>query len=557
MAETNDLMAHGMSLPRPSFNSLHMLDGNRFPFESNQQYHMPADQWDAIKDSAEAIKPALSWFVQQHYAFQVPRIIALERYYNGDNDIHYWCSDKPKDRADNRIQSGLPRYITNIRVGYQFGNPIKFGYSSDGDGDTGDDLLDTIDTFNSQNDESYHEKVMAKNLNNTGRAYELVYAEEGSNQIKMRAIDPANCFVVYDTTIERHSLFAVRYYLIDFMATSTFYVEVYTDDHVYYFKADNSPTADYTLTDQTEHYFGAVPVTEYNLNDERIGTWEVKLDEIDAYDKSLSEMANSQEDFGNAILVISGDIENGMNPQDATPLLNADGEQMYDPDHHPLYKVDKIDPTQRTMFLKASVINDPSGGTVVVPTDAKYLTKELNATDWETYVNRVLADIHKDTNTPDVTDQNFAANASGVAMAYKLWGSDQERTNQESLYTRGIMRRLRLCGTYWDFISQISSIDDIEKIEITYTPNLPKNDAETVANIQALAATGDISAQTIQEKAETITGVPMDQEQQRMDDERKADAQRTADMMPQLFTDQEQGGLNNGDNNANKNPAKD
>jgi len=213
-----------------------------------------------------------------------------------------------------------------------------------------------------------------------------------------------------------------------------------------------------------------------------------------------------------------------------------------------LYKVNKIDPKQRVMFVKASVIHDPAGGTTVVPTDAKYLTKELNATDWKIYVDRLLADIHKDTNTPDVSDENFAANASGVAMTYKLWGSDQERATQESLYTRGLMRRLRLMATYWTFIRVITNADEVENVEITYTPNLPKNDSETVTNAKTLSDTGKISDQTIQGMVENVTGVPQEQETQRMKDQHKQDMQQTASLMQNQLTDQEQAHQPNGNN---------
>ncbi|QFR68460.1 phage portal protein [Companilactobacillus paralimentarius] len=60
---------------------------------------------------------------------------------------------------------------------------------------------------------------------------------------------------------------------------------------------------------EEEHGFGSVPITEYINNDERMGDWEYKLDTIDSIDKSKSEMANSQEDFSNAMLMLTGDID--------------------------------------------------------------------------------------------------------------------------------------------------------------------------------------------------------------------------------------------------------
>ncbi|MSE00368.1 phage portal protein, partial [Bacillus velezensis] len=87
------------------------------------------------------------------------------------------------------------------RVGYSVGNPIKFQYNEDKGND--DDLENALKDFNSENDEEYHEKVMKKNLSVTGRAYELEYVKEDTNSVAIKPIDPANAFVVYDTTVEQ------------------------------------------------------------------------------------------------------------------------------------------------------------------------------------------------------------------------------------------------------------------------------------------------------------------------------------------------------------------
>ena len=527
MAETNDYQAHSISLPWAQPNSVVMLSGNRFPFNANQDYQMPGEKWANIKDNPQAITEVLQWFIKDHYSYQLPRILALERYYQGDNDIHYWQSDKADNRADNRIASGLPRYITNLRVGYQFGNPIKYAYTNpDNEDDTGEDLTDIIESFNSRNDIGYHEKVMGKNLNNTGRAFELVYIREGTNEPAIKAVDPANAFIVYDTTIENHSLFAVRYYMANFMDKITYYVEVYTDSNVFYYTSENSPFGDYEFTKQVKHYFATVPLSEYKLNDERLGAWEPKLDEIDAYDKSLSEMSNSQEDFSNAILAISGDVDTGDDDEEDSDAVSS---------------TDKVDLLKLILFLKPSVVPNPSGTNTVVPTDAKYITKALDSGSWQIYVKQLLADVHKDTNTPDVSDENFASNATGVAMSYKLWGSDQERATQQSLYTRGLMRRLRLLAVYWFKISSIKTVDEVENVKISYTPNLPKNDAEIMTNIQALnSLNGSISQETIREQVEPVTGVPADQEKQRIDSQGETNTQDNLDFMNKIKgTDQD------------------
>ena len=495
--------------------SINMLNGNRWVgglIKANKQYMIPESKWNDIKNDPKEIIPVLKYFLMQHYQYQLPRILELERYYKGENDIHFANINISSNRADNRVTAGFPKFITNTRVGYSVGNPIKFQYNEDKGRD--DDLEEALAEFNSQNDEEYHEKVMKKNLSVTGRAYELEYIKQDTNEVAIRPIYPANAFVVYDTTIEQHSLFAVRYYLIDYQNQPKYYAEVYTDDSIYYFSDGKTPGSDLKLDNAEEHYFFSVPLTEYINNDERMGDWEASLDKIDAVDKAVSEMANSQEDFANAILKIVGDFD----------VTDSNGNTS----EHP-----QIDRKNVIMWLKPEVRNDINGSSSVITPDAGYITKDVNVSEWKVYVDWLSAQIHKDTNTPDTSDENFASNSSGVAILYKLWGSDQERSIQESLYTRGLMRRLRVLGNYLEVTGQISSADDVENYKIMYTPNLPKNDTETLQNAQVLANLGTESKQTIREVVQKYTGINSDTEEQRVEDEDKQDMD--ADPMQQVF----------------------
>lgn len=495
--------------------SINMLNGNRWVgglIKANKQYMIPEIKWNDIKNDPKEIIPVLKYFLTQHYQYQLPRILELERYYKGENDIHFANINISSNRADNRVTAGFPKFITNTRVGYSVGNPIKFQYNEDKGKD--DDLEEALAEFNIRNDEEYHEKVMKKNLSVTGRAYELEYIKQDTNEVAIRPIDPANAFVVYDTTIEQHSLFAVRYYLIDYQNQPKYYAEVYTDDSIYYFSDGKTPGSDLKLDNAEEHYFFSVPLTEYINNDERMGDWEASLDKIDAVDKAVSEMANSQEDFANSILKIVGDFD----------VTDSNGNTS----EHP-----QIDRKNAIMWLKPEVRNDINGSSSVITPDAGYITKDVNVSEWKVYVDWLSAQIHKDTNTPDTSDENFASNASGVAILYKLWGSDQERSIQESLYTRGLMRRLRVLGNYLEVTGQISSADDVENYKIMYTPNLPKNDTETLQNAQVLANLGTESKQTIREVVQKYTGINSDTEEQRVEDEDKQDMD--ADPMQQVF----------------------
>ena len=53
---------------------------------------------------------------------------------------------------------------------------------------------------------------------------------------------------------------------------------------------------------------------------------------------------------------------------------------------------------------------------------AEYLSKTLNENEVETLRNAVKQDIYTFSHIPNLTDENFAGNSSGVAMEFKLLG---------------------------------------------------------------------------------------------------------------------------------------
>lgn len=520
-----------MVLDTKDLYSRSLLNGKRWAPEANKEYVMPRSEFNTAFQSNDlkAMAQVVAYFVARHYMIDSPRITKLQRYYLGDNDIHYWTNDKKiRNRADNRIASGFAKFITNMRVGYMLGKPIQFKPDDDnGDDSSVDDLLSQ---FNQENDEKYHEKVMKTNLSVTGRAYELLYAgdaeedDEGNVKtpdVKLRAIDPATAFVVYDTSIDRHSLFGVRYYTVEYNSRTISYVDVYTADMTYHFMSEDGLTtqsgSDYQLVSQEQTSFGAVPLTEYVNNESKTGDWESKLDEIDAYDLAMSEMANSEEDFANAKLVLNGDLDFSDN---MVEVHNADGSVMVNDDGEPV-KVPKIDTKDQFLWLKPSVVPSSNGSNTVVPSSAEYLTKQINETGWKTFIDQLSTDIHKDTNTPNTTDEAFSGQSSGVALMYKLFGEDQERSMQESLYTRGIMRRLRLLGNFWKKNFEIKDASVMNSYAPHYTPNLPRNNSDIVNMVVQIANSNLVSEDTLREMISQVTGVSADAEKERINEEQE------------------------------------
>ncbi len=117
-------------------------------------------------------------------------------------------------------------------------------------------------------------------------------------------------------------------------------------------------------------------------------------------------------------------------------------------------------------------------------TDAKWLIKDEQDSTVENLKIRIDKDIHKFSKCPNLSDENFAANASGVAIKYKLVGTENLISVKERKFKKGLQRRLEL-------ISLIQGVKlaefDWRAIDITFTRNLPSNDTEIAEIVNKLS----------------------------------------------------------------------
>ena len=518
---------------------------HRFDLEANRQYQVPISFFNSIKDNPMQLYETAYKFIRHHIDRQVPRLKELMKYYLADTKIKSWAGSPNPDNAHNRVSTGFARYITNIRVGYFMGNDVQYKIVTDDDSEKqlSKTLDDLITHYNDTSNTPYIDEMLKKDLSITGRAYDLVYVNAGETTLNLAKVDPTTCFVVYDASIKAQPLFAVRYYqtgVLDELLQENY--EIYTDSMIYRYHSDgglpqtNSPVNNAVLDSAEPHFFERVPLTEYKNNDERIGDWEPEIDQMDALDKAISTMANFQEDFNDAAMVATGRFANKTKPvyemddrgnikvgKDGKPIVLVPPKPIIDPKHHMFY----LEP-----YIARTGLSEGQR-TVVTPT-LQYITKQYDSAGWSTYTNFLINEIHKYTNTPNVNDPNFASNASGVAMSYKLWGSDQERKIQEALYKRGLRARISACIAYWNKINALPGENDIsvlaDMVKPNFDPNLPKNDEETAQLVQTLSGIPELeSMKSLREITQRITGVSPDDEQQRIDDEADEEAKKSDD----------------------------
>ena len=128
---------------------------------------------------------------------------------------------------------------------------------------------------------------------------------------------------------------------------------------------------------------------------------------------------------------------------------------------------------------------------------AAYLSKVMSESDVEILRNNIKQDIHRFSMVPDLSDESFGNNLSGVAIKYRLMGFEQHTRNKERYFTKTLKKRFEL---YNNFLSLKGSMHyvPIHRVDIIFTRNMPVNELETsqmINNLHGIATDKTLLAQ--------------------------------------------------------------
>ena len=140
--------------------------------------------------------------------------------------------------------------------------------------------------------------------------------------------------------------------------------------------------------------------------------------------------------------------------------------------------------------------------------DLAFLTRQIDQSGNEVLRQSLADDIHKFSCVPSLTDKDFAANVSGVAMQYKLWGLNQITKIKERYIKEGIRERIKLFNAILEIKGKKPV--DIEDITIAITHSLPKNlveIAQVIGNLQGICSNETLLAQLpfVEDPEEEVT----------------------------------------------------
>ncbi|WP_084600138.1 phage portal protein [Pontibacillus litoralis] len=442
----------------------------RFSKEANIQY-----TYESTEELLNSTKD-LSAMIAHHIEHQRPRLSELDDYYRGNNTaISSLKRRKEEDKADHRARHNYAKYVSNFMQGFLAGVPITVNHKNPETQEKINDVNKIIESDALNSD-------LILDLSIYGRAYELLHRNQ-FDETKVYLSSPLETFLIYDNTIEKNIVAAVRYFEIGYGADKKIKVLLYTDQKIFTYYTSNY--GDYKLTFEKEenHPFGDIPVNEHANNRFRQGDFEGVLDQIDLYDSAQSDTANYMSDFNDALLKIVGDMDFG--PEEAKEMKKSN-----------------------ILFLETR--SDSSKA------DADYIYKKYDVAGAESYKGRLQTDIHKFTNTPDLNDEKFSGQQTGEAMKYKLFGLEQIRINKERLFKRSLNRRYKLINNVMSLANEAKA-GEFAGVTYKFTPNLPKSTKDAVDMFNSLG--GELSEETKLKIIPMIVENP-EEEKKRIEEER-------------------------------------
>ena len=416
---------------------------------------------------------------------ELDRLNTLHDYYNANNDILKKSGNNRK--VNNKLASAYAKYVVKLQTGYFMGVPVKSKSSDE----------EYLEEYKKILDDNFYTDVnfeLAKSAAIFGYACELIYQNEDAIT-KFKKLDPRETILVFGTSMREFLLCGIRYYkTTDLDNNVTEIAEVYTKYGIQYFSKNKNQNGFVEDINKMQlNQFDDIPIIVYKNNDEMKSDFEDILSLNDAYDTSQSNTANDVDYFNDAYMVISGN--NGI--EDDEEDENGSGKTS---------TAEKMKKNRMLFF--------PDGG------DAKFLIKEINDSATENYKKRLNNDIHKFSMTPDLADEKFAGNLSGIAIKFKTIPLEENATEKENKFRVGLRKRCELIT----YMLNTKKNKDYNYLDITeeFTRNLPVNEMEITNMILSLSNV--VSRRTLLELLPQINNV--DEELKRLEEEKDEYNQR-------------------------------
>lgn len=413
---------------------------------------IPANGFDERNINANLLKTV----IHEHENNVARKIAKNLQYYDGGHAI-LDRTRKDKEAPNNRVVCNHAKDITDTSTGYFMSTAISYSMVGNEHSELLDKLTDAFDV--AETEDVDHDNAL--DMSRAGVAYEYVFAKEDETVLSSKNLEPTSTFIVYDDSIVQKELFAVYYFKYkEAVSKKNIYkATVATQNYIYNVVFEDADGCVAEISEPISHYLGEIPIIEYCNNKDCIGDYEQQISLIDAYNTLMSDRINDKQQFLDALLVIYGTIlgDDEKEVSKALKLLKENG-----------------------------LLEMPDGA------KAEYLTRTFDEEGVEVLRNAIKEDIYTFSHVPNLTDENFVGNSSGVAMEYKLLGLEGITKTKDRYYKKGLKKRIRL---FCNYLKIKQFVINPTSISISFKRGLPKNMLELAQIISQLK--GTVSTKTL------------------------------------------------------------
>lgn len=421
-----------------------------------------------------------------------------ERYEDRCRQLHNRYKGNPQleqNEESIRAEANYAKYIVDITQGYYLSEPVKYDNNDKSDKKQKSSALSMVSsveakldkktgkltrhdnsnhTFHKEIDISpvidcYHEQNIAeidekngKNIGIYGESCELVYANTDDVPAPRSAVYPPDQLIlVQDNTVEHNDLFGIWFEKCETINKTKYYnVSVYSDCMRRDYRSTDCSKDDFMFNpvgDAVQQAFGAVPIICYENNSERQGDFEQVISLIDARNGLLSDRLTDKKKFVDAVLALYGGI------------------------------------------FSESAIRDMKNEKLIdgLPIDARieYIQKTFDEASLKILDDTLVSEIHKMTLTPDMTDEKFSGNSSGVALKLKLLALNILVKSKMRSMEKGLKKRWALYNRF--LTARGITPVDINDVDIVFTICMPIDEPAIVNMVCELKNSGLVDDQTL------------------------------------------------------------
>ena len=355
--------------------------------------------------------------------------------------------------SDNKLVVNMPKYLVDTYNGFFSGIPPKITLDDENQNKV-------LQDWNNAESMADVQSEISKQTDIYGKSIAFIYQGEDS-QPHLAYSSPSHAFIIYDDTVARKPIAFVRYSIPDGETVDEAEGTIQYADKFYKFKSTDIELD----TDQNAvgvNPYGMVPAVEFYENEERQGVFDGVDTLIQELDRALSQKANQVEYFDNAYLAIMG------------ILLDTDEEG------NP-----KMDFKKNRVLYLPNI--DPNSPEPMV----EFLSKPDADQIQEHLIDRLTNMTFQMSMVPNLNDEQFAGNSSGVALEYKLLPMVTKASSKERKFTQSFRELYKIVFTV---LFKQTQQDAWRDLQFQFTRNLPANVADEIAS--AKNAEGIVSKET-------------------------------------------------------------